>query len=55
MTVKHLKDFLEPYADDLEVKIAFHRQLAPINYASHGVDMDTNEVNVWLCYVEEGD
>lgn len=52
MTVKQLKDFLEQYSEDLEVKIGFHRQLGSINYASHGVDMDTNEVSVWLCCVE---
>lgn len=49
MTVAELKQALSYYADDLLVKPAQGYTLSPLITVSHGVDMDTNQLSVWLC------
>lgn len=54
MTVGRLKEALEKYPDDMNVKIAMGYQLDSLADVSWGVDMDTNICSVWLCGKKKG-
>ena len=49
MTVKELKEQLTKYPDEIEVKIAVGWKMASLDVIGTGVDIDTNEVSLWLC------
>lgn len=49
MTVKELKDELSRYPDDMEVMVGIDHMISPLAKVTHGVDMDTNKIAVWLC------
>lgn len=53
MTVGELKQALEQYPDDMNVKVALCRQIGDLGEVRHGVDMDSNVVSVWLMGREE--
>ena len=53
MTVAELKQALEQYSDDMNVKVALCRQISDLDKVGHGVDMDSNVVSVWLMGREE--
>lgn len=53
MTVAELKQALEQYSDDMNVKVALCRQIGDLGEVKHGVDMDSNVVSVWLAGREE--
>lgn len=49
MTVKELKEKLTEYPDEIEVKIAVGWKMASLDVIGTGVDIDTDEVSLWLC------
>ena len=49
MTVKELKEQLAEYPDELRVKLAVGRNMASLDVIGTGVDIETNEVSLWLC------
>ena len=49
MTVKELKERLAEYPDDIKVKLAVGWNMDSLAVIGTGVDIDTNEVSLWLC------
>lgn len=52
MTVKELKSTLEKYNNSSNVKVVMGRKVRPLDNVSFGVDLETNELYVWLCSKE---
>lgn len=48
MTVNELKKELDKYSGDMNVKMSTGSYIDDLHCVSHGVDMDTNIVSVWL-------
>lgn len=49
MTVKELKEQLAKYPDEMWVKLAVGWNMDSLDVIGTGVDIDTNEVSLWLC------
>ncbi len=49
MTVKELKEKLAEYPDEMRVKLAVGWNMDSLDVISTGIDIDTNEVSLWLC------
>nr|DAH36716.1 MAG TPA: hypothetical protein [Caudoviricetes sp.] len=48
MTVQELRNILEDYPADINVKVTIEHQVADLNCVNCGVDMNTNQRSVWL-------
>lgn len=49
MTVKELREVLLDYDDDMDVKVAGKYLIDDLDAVAYGVDMDTQQLSVWLC------
>lgn len=49
MTVKELTEKLAEYPDEMRVKLAIGWNMDSLDVIGTGVDIDTNEVSLWLC------
>lgn len=49
MTVKELKEQLAKYPDEIKVNLAVGWNMDSLDVIGTGVDIDTNEVSLWLC------
>lgn len=53
MTIKELKEKLTEYPDEMRVKLAVGWNMDSLAVIGTGVDIDTNEVSLWLCSTRE--
>ena len=49
MTVRELREVLLNYDDDMDVKVAVKYLIDDLDAVTYGVDMDTQQLSVWLC------
>lgn len=49
MTVRELREKLQDYDDDMDVKVAVKYLIDDLDTVAWGVDMDTQMPSVWLC------
>lgn len=49
MTIAELKQALSYYDDNLPVKVGIGNFISPLVTVTHGIDIDSNQLSVWLC------